>query len=170
MLQVLGSLLLMDTPGALFLLDEPETHFNPDWRSKFVHLINKSVDKKRQQETLLTTHSPFIISDCKRENVFVFEREKNGGIKKSKNPSFNPYGAAVSVITDEIFKKAESLSEMSLATIEQIKRMPMETLESIRLAKEASRVLGDSPEKVLLFRELILKEESLTEIVNLVVA
>jgi restriction system-associated AAA family ATPase len=161
LLQVLGSLLLMDTAGALFLFDEPETHFNPDWRSKFVQLINKSIDKARQQELVLTTHSPFIISDCKRENVFVFERNQNGTIKKAENPKIKTYGTAVSIITDEIFNKTGTLSEMSLETIKQIKRMPMNTKENIQAAKEASRVLGDSPEKVLLFRELILKEEQL---------
>jgi len=161
LLQVLGSLLLMDTAGALFLFDEPETHFNPGWRSKFVQLINKSINKTRQQELILTTHSPFIISDCKRENVFVFERNKNGTIKKAGNPKIKTYGTAVSIITDEIFNKAGTLSEMSLETINQIKRMPMNTKENIQAAKEASRVLGDSPEKVLLFRELILREELL---------
>ena len=161
LLQVLGSLLLMDAPGSLFLLDEPETHFNPDWRSKFVKLMNKSIAKKRQQELILTTHSPFIISDCQRENVFVFERNKNGKVKKAKNPNIKTYGTAVSIITDEIFNKAGTLSEMSLDTINKIKRMPMDSLEDIQAAKEASRVLGDSPEKVLLFRELILKEDKL---------
>lgn len=163
LLQVLGSLLLMDTAGALFLFDEPETHFNPDWRSKFVRLINESINKERLQELLLTTHSPFIISDCKRENVFVFERNPNGTIRKAENPSIKTYGTAVSVITDEIFNRSGTLSDMSLETINQIKRMPMNTIENIQMAKEASRVLGDSPEKVLLFREIILKEDRLRD-------
>lgn len=161
LLEVVGTILLMDTSGTLFLLDEPETHFNPDWRSKLVQLINRSIEKGRQQELILTTHSPFIISDCKPENVFVFERSKSGKVKKAVNPKINTYGTAVSIITDEIFNKKESLSDMSLATIEKIKNMPMSSIEDIQAAKEASRVLGDSPEKVLLFRELILREEEL---------
>lgn len=161
LLQVLGSVLLMDAPGTLFLLDEPETHFNPDWRSKFVRLINKSINRTREQELLLTTHSPFIITDCQRENVFVFERDQKGLIKKAKNPTINTYGTAVSVLTDEIFGRVGTLSEMSLETIRKIKNMPMKTMADIQSAKEAARVLGDSPEKVLLFRELLLKEERL---------
>lgn len=161
LLQVLGSVLLMDAPGTLFLLDEPETHFNPDWRSKFVRLINKSIISAREQELLLTTHSPFIITDCQRENVFVFERDQKGYIKKPKNPGINTYGTAVSVITDEIFGRAGTLSDMSLETIRKIKNMPMKTKANIQAAKEAARVLGDSPEKVLLFREILFKEEQL---------
>lgn len=161
LLQVIGSILLMDASGTLFLLDEPETHFNPDWRSKFVRLVNKSINKSREQELLLTTHSPFIITDCKRENVFVFARDQNGSIRKAKNPSINTYGTAVSIITDEIFGRGGTLSDMSLETIKRIKNMPMESLEEIQAAKEAARVLGDSPEKVLLFRELLHKEDEL---------
>lgn len=161
LLQVLGSILLMDAPGTLFLLDEPETHFNPDWRSKFVRLINKSVNSAREQELLLTTHSPFIITDCMRENVFVFSRDKNGLVRKAVNPGIKTFGTAVSIITDEIFGRGGTLSDMSLEKIKEIKKMPMKSLEDIQAAKEAARVLGDSPEKVLLFRELLLKEEKL---------
>jgi len=161
LLQVIGSILLMDADGTLFLYDEPETHFNPDWRSKFVQLVSKSIDKGRNQELILTTHSPYIISDCKRENVFVFERRSNGTIKKAGNPIIKTYGTSVSIIADEIFNKSETLSDMALETIEDIKKMPMSTLEEIQAAKEASRVLGNSPEKVLLFRELIFYEDQL---------
>jgi restriction system-associated AAA family ATPase len=161
LLQVLGSLLLMDADGSLFLFDEPDTHFNPDWRSKLVQLINTSISKGRSQELLLTTHSPFIISDCKPENVFIFERHNNGRAKKPRNPNFNTYGSAVSIITDQVFGKSETVSDMPLATIEQIKKRKLDTLEDIQQAKEAARILGNSPEKVLLFRELLMKEDEL---------
>lgn len=161
LLQVIGSLLLMDAEGSLFLFDEPDTHFNPDWRSKLVQLINMSISKGRRQELLLTTHSPFIVSDCRPQNVFMFERAKDGSVKSARNPDFNTYGAAVSIITDEIFGKSESTSGMPLATIAEIKNRSLVTLDDIQAAKEAARVLGNSPEKVLLFRELLMKEDEL---------
>jgi hypothetical protein len=52
---------------------------------------------------------------------------------------------------------------MALAKIEEIKQMPMGSTDQILAAKEASRILGESPEKVLLFRELILKEDELNK-------
>ena len=45
--------------------------------------------------------------------------------------------------------------------IENIRSMPLNSLEQILAAKEAARVLGESVEKVMLFREIILKEEEL---------
>ena len=163
LLQVVGNLLLMDTDGVLFLYDEPETHFNPGWRSKFVQLVSKSIDKTRQQELILTTHSPFIVSDCKKENVFMFSRDKNGKVKPPETPDIKTFGTAVSILTDKIFKKEESISDKSLSVIEDIRSMPLTTIDEIQAAKEASRVLGESVEKVMLFRELILKEEELTK-------
>ena len=52
---------------------------------------------------------------------------------------------------------------MPLATIEQIKKRKLDTIEDIQHAKEAARVLGNSPEKVFLFRELLMREDELRE-------
>lgn len=161
LLQVMGTLLLMDDEGVLFLFDEPETHFNPEWRSKFVKLVNSSFSSPRVQQLLLTTHSPFIISDSKPENVFLFKRNRSGVVQNPITPNFNTFGASVNKITRELFDKEETLSELALEVIEKIKNMPLNSEEDILAAKEASRVLGDSPEKILLFRELILQQESL---------
>lgn len=157
LLQVIGTLLLMDTEGTLFILDEPETHLNPEWRSKFVTLLNQSVKgNSREQDIILTSHSPFIISDCKKHRVFIFKKGEN-----PFNPKINTFGTSVGILTDEIFGKKETISDFSIKEIERIKNMPLESLQDIQNAKEASRVVGESAEKVLLFRQLILRENEL---------
>ena len=165
LLHILGTIILMDTPGTLFILDEPETHFNPEWRSKFVSYLNNSLggeDKSREQEIILTSHSPFIVSDCKPDKVFSFYRnEKNKVAYKKPAASFNTFGASVNLIMSEIFDKEDTISELAKRKIEKIKSMPLATLTDIQKAKDASRELGESAEKVLLFRELILKEKEL---------
>ena len=161
-LHIMGTVLLMDSPGTLFVLDEPETHFNPEWRSQFIYQINNCfTTKKREQEFILTSHSPFIVSDCKPHNVYSFRRDKKSRKVKYKKPKFNTFGASVDLLTKEIFLKDNTISKMGINKIEEIKSMPLETLEDIEKAKQASRVLGESVEKVLLFRELILKENEL---------
>ena len=161
MMHVLGSLMLLNTSGSILLYDEPETHFNPEWRSQLISLINKATkekiktDKIRQQEILITSHSPFIVSDCRRERVFIFDKGK------ASNPKINTFGTSVNILTDEVFKKSESISQIPIDKIDEIKALPLNTLEQIQEAKEASRVLGESVEKVLLFRELLMKEEKL---------
>lgn len=161
MIQVFGSLLLMEEPGDLFLLDEPDTHFNPEWRSKFVNIANDSIDKQREQEIILTTHSPYIVSDCRKENVYIFQRNDDGTVRQPKSPEINTFGASISILSDVVFGKEDTISELSKKKIEEIRRMPMKTLEDIQAAKEESRVLGESVEKVLLFKALITKESVL---------
>jgi len=162
LMHVLGSIMLLNLSGSILLFDEPETHFNPEWRSQLITFINKAaseknkVDKFREQEIIISSHSPFIVSDCRRERVFVFEK---GG--KATNPSINTFGTSVNILTEEIFKKTESISGQSMEKIEEIKKLPLTTPAEIETAKEASRVLGESVEKVLLFREFIIRENEL---------
>ena len=161
MMHVLGSIMLLNTSGSLLLYDEPETHFNPDWRSQLITLINKATeevkieDKIRKQEIFITSHSPFIVSDCRRERVFIFEKGK------ATNPKINTFGTSVNIITEEVFKKKESISGQSIEKIEEIKKLSLTTLAEIETAKEAARVLGESVEKILLFRELLIKENEI---------
>jgi restriction system-associated AAA family ATPase len=162
LLQVLGSLMLMDTPGTLFILDEPETHFNPEWRSKFISLLNNSMNNMpREQEIILTSHSPFIVSDCKRSRVFIFSRDERGNVKPAFKPKINTFGTSVGILTDEIFGKRESISDLSYHEIERIKNLPLNSLDEIQMAKNESKQLGESVEKVLLFRQFIMREDEL---------
>ncbi|MFF2092139.1 restriction system-associated AAA family ATPase [Paenibacillus sp. NPDC058174] len=161
LLQIFGSLLLMDATGSLFLLDEPDTHFNPDWRSKFVNIANETIDKERDQEIILTTHSPYIVSDCRKENVYIFQRNPDGTVRQPKSPEINTFGTSINVISDIVFGKDDTISELSKKKINEIREMPLATLDNILAAKEASRVLGESVEKVLLFKDLISKESEL---------
>jgi len=104
---------------------------------------------------LITSHSPFIISDCKKDKVFIF---KDG---KAVNPEKNTYGTSVNLLLEEIFGKEKTISDLALSDIEELKNLPMNTLEEIEKVKEASRILGESVEKVLLFRQILLKEKQI---------
>jgi restriction system-associated AAA family ATPase len=161
LIHVLGSIMLLNTSGSLLLYDEPETHFNPEWRSQLISLINKATRDKadkngiRKQEIIITSHSPFIVSDCRKERVFVF---KNG---IATNPAINTFGTSVSILTEEVFNKKETISGLPIQEIEGIRSLSLKTLEEIAAAKNAARVLGESIEKVMLFRELLILEEKI---------
>lgn len=165
LLHIFGALMLIDQPGTLFLLDEPETHFNPEWRSKFVSLLNQIVEDIdvvgdietrtfRQQEVLLTSHSPFIVSDCKPENVFVFKRQGNGDVKYSRAADedfsitgpFNTFGASESLILEEVFNRQDSISELVRKRIDNIKARA-ETLDGLREGRQELLTFGESIEK-----------------------
>lgn len=162
-LHSMGICLMLKDKPSLLLLDEPETHFNPDWRSRFISMLNDCLEKGESnnlaRDILITSHSPFIISDCFPDKVIVFERSKHP--INAKDMKFNTFGTSVNIVLEEIFKKEESIPNYSLFKLNQIRNREFTTLEDIQRAKEDARLLGESPEKVFLFRELILKEEKI---------
>lgn len=160
LLHSMGICLLFKDKNVLFLFDEPETHFNPDWKSKFIStlrtcLASEMDGKNILRDLLITSHSPFIVSDCPKEKVIIIE---NG---KATSPSFNTFGTSINILTEEVLGTKESISGLPLERINEIKANPWNTLRDIQEAKEASRMLGESVEKVLLFRELLIRENEL---------
>lgn len=164
-LHSMGICLMLKDKSALLLLDEPETHFNPDWRSRFISILNDCLEKGEGEnwarDILITSHSPFIISDCFPDKVIVFKKGKQP--INARDMKFNTFGTSVNIVIEEIFEKEESIPDYSLFKLDQIKNREFNTLEDIQRAKEDARLLGESPEKVFLFRELILKEKELQQ-------
>jgi hypothetical protein len=101
------------------------------------------------------------VSDCKPNRVFIFSRDEKGKVMPPARPAINTFGTSASILTEEIFGKKETISELSNSEIERIKGLPQNTLDDIQEAKNQARKLGESVEKVLLFRELIIRENEL---------
>jgi restriction system-associated AAA family ATPase len=142
LIHVLGSLLMINSPDVLFLLDEPETHFNPQWRSKFISALNE-MKHTVKQDFFITTHSPFILGDCKMEHVFIFEKGK------ARNPSVQTYGLSTERILREAFGVIPPMSEKSLSDIQRLQRST-----SYKNIEKRIDDFGESIEKVYLFDRL----------------
>lgn len=163
LMQIIGSLSLLDQQSTLFLFDEPTTHFNPEWRSKFIYLIDKSLEGslKRKQEILLTTHSPFIISDSKRVNVV---RTYNSNGRNYEFPEEETYGASIRFLLNRLFNQKHSIGEFSFQELKKLEQK-IESLENEEQAediKTKSQDFGDSPEKIMLFNKLANKIKNLS--------
>ena len=161
LVHTIGLCLLFRHKPALFLLDEPETHLNPDWRASYVSTLRAALEadaatKNVMREVLLTSHSPFIISDCRKENVLVFE--KNNGKVEWHNPDFNTFGASANAITIKVFGRKETIGDYALQKLTDL-RQRLEADESpAALIQEADDELGDSVEKVLFINQALNKE------------
>lgn len=166
--EVVGTVMMMQDEGCLFLMDEPDTHFNPQWRGKFIKTLNLAaansydsdgnITKVRNQELILTTHSPFVISDSFSQDVYKFE--KNNGLVQFTSPEFQVYGTSVSIILDEIFEKSEGISEMAKKELKDMIEKITTTDELRNVVERLNRDFGDSVEKFDLFSKLRnIKEE-----------
>ncbi len=168
--EVLGTVLMMQEPGCLFLIDEPDTHFNPKWRAKLIKLLNimaaeefdekNEVKKVRSQEIILTTHSPFVVSDSDRLDVYRFV--KNKGVVEFSNPEMQVYGASISLILNEIFEKAETISEMAKGELKAMVEN-IETMDDLKkVVDRLNNDFGDSVEKF----DLVGKLRSIKEAIE----
>lgn len=155
-LHTMGICLMLKEKSALLLLDEPETHFNPDWRSKFIRTLKKSLEQAKSnnlmQDILITSHSPFIISDCYPDKVIVF---KNGDSPVNAIDLDIPtFGTSVNILTHKIFGNRKSISQFSYEKLSEYRQRfdEGESFESIQT--EVNEKFGDSIEKLLLLKEL----------------
>ncbi len=161
--QLLGTCCMLSFPGVLFLLDEPESHFNPQWRVKCISRIlelpthrgvraeSRKSQPAAEQECVLTTHAPFVPSDIPRERVFIFSKENSK--VAVKHPDTQTYGTTFDTILEECFDVRPPISEVPRDEIARLKQSqdPAEV-------KAAIDRLGPSVEKAFLadrLRQLI---------------
>jgi restriction system-associated AAA family ATPase len=152
LMQILSTLCMLSSPNILFLLDEPESHFNPQWRVKFISKIldlptnngnRREISESSKQDFLLTTHSPFVPSDMHKEKVFIFS--KNVGEIEVDNPDIETFGATFDTIIEKCFHVRPPISQVSRDQINEL--MASENPEEIR---EGIQHLGSSVEKAFL--------------------
>lgn len=158
LLHSLGLCLLFRETNSLFLLDEPETHFNPDWRANFISRLRQCLPGKGDvgQEMLITTHTPFLISDSKPDKVLVFAKDKASGAVSISHPDYNTLGASINKITMSTFGKRETIGGHAQALLEALRaRFEQGAEEKESLITEIHQQLGDSVEKVLLIKAIL---------------
>ncbi len=159
LLHTISICLLFRNTNVLFLLDEPETHFNPDWRSNFVSQVMKCFphegDEIDTHEMLITTHSPFLISDSKQEKVLEFNKDEAGKVSIT-NPIYQTFGASVDQINMLTFKKAETVGSLARSEMDSFAVNHEKPDEAI---KELNTRFGDSVEKMLLIHSILHKSK-----------
>ncbi len=154
LLHTLGLCILFKDTNSLFLLDEPETHFNPQWRANFISRLRQSFSGSQNQEMLITTHTPFLISDSEPEKVLVFEKnEQNVSVS---NPEYNTLGASINQITMATFDKRETIGGLAQSLLNDFKvKSEKQDVDKKQLVKDINNKLGDSVEKVLLIKTIL---------------
>jgi restriction system-associated AAA family ATPase len=163
-IHTLGICSMLKGRRCLLLLDEPETHFNPSWRGKFIRILKESVSaaepNNQLKDIIITSHSPFIISDCFPEQVIYFK--KNERCVKAKELNFKTFGTSVDIILEVLFGKRQSIGDLSRSKL-AYNLSDIKTKEQAQVIKDNINKLGlgDSLEKDLLFANLneIIKNE-----------
>ena len=105
----------------LLLLDEPDIFLHPDWQKNYINVLTNFLDINYSQynfHIIITSHSPFILSDLPKENVIFLEKykkdednnQKEGNCKNvSKDIDIKPFGANIHTLLSHGFFMEDGL-------------------------------------------------------------
>ncbi|MFA9372804.1 MAG: AAA family ATPase [Poseidonibacter sp.] len=105
----------------IFLIDEPDTFLHPDWQRKFFanlykFITNIEIFKSKKFNFIVTSHSPFLLSDIPKQNVIFLEKDKETGkcINATKTVNINPFGANIhTLLSHGFFMKGGLMGEFA---------------------------------------------------------
>lgn len=149
-IQIFTSAVLFARDDSIFLLDEPESHFNPAWRAKFIFLLEELLgESQKSTEFLISTHSPYLVSACKKSNVIKFVRDEKG--VEHQPLEDETYGASFDVLLKALFDMKGLVSEIAKKDLQKIVQSDLSSEEKV---KKLENEFGDSYEKRLLINML----------------
>jgi len=128
LLTVLGLLKFTAEEESLFLLDEPDTHLNPQWSIKYLEYLQKFVGgsdmDQEKSHILLTTHNPIAIAELKKEQIQILTRDTDTLKISADMPDFDPRGLGFAgILTSEMFGLKASLDNYTLNLLEEKRKL-----------------------------------------------
>lgn len=125
-------LMLRDIQDCLVLLDEPETHYNDQWKVELVkditgllHIKSDGSTITTNNEVIIATHSDLTLTDADRVQVYVFAETgvalKNGQTIDRvvvSNPTISPFAASRGDISKSLFQTPTTIGTYSKERID----------------------------------------------------
>lgn len=75
LLTVIGLIMLSSEFDSFYILDEPDTHLNPQWQRDYIKLLEEFNFDEKSDQILVATHSPLIVQSSENADVFLFKKE-----------------------------------------------------------------------------------------------
>ncbi|CAD0009761.1 AAA family ATPase [Flavobacterium salmonis] len=106
-------------------IDEGELYLHPEWQRKYINTLyqffqhyGKKYDKRIQ--IIITSHSPFIVSDIPKYNLIFLTKDEFGNCKVSKSENHLPtLGGNIFELFNDGFYVKEFISEFAFDKINQ---------------------------------------------------
>jgi ABC-type cobalamin/Fe3+-siderophores transport system ATPase subunit len=151
LLTVLGLIAFTGEEESLFLLDEPDTHINPNWASEYVRDTADILDGAEGTHVLMATHDPIVVGEVKREDILLFELQESdvAGDRRVKvhTPSEAPRGLGVEgVLTGEFFQLTTTLDRDTQEKLEERYELELRQLSDEITEAERERMVRLSNE------------------------
>ena len=107
----------------LLVIDEGDTNFHPEWSRKYVNMLIKWIPKilsrAKSIQLVLTTHSPYVLSDLPASNVYTMKKE-NGKIN-IEHPNNSTFGANIhDLLANDFFMDEGFMGEFAKGKIQTV--------------------------------------------------
>ncbi|MCK9295924.1 MAG: AAA family ATPase [Desulfobulbaceae bacterium] len=128
LLTVLGLLKFTAEEESLFLLDEPDTHLNPQWCVDYLQHLKNFVgahDKDRESSHIvLTTHNPLAVAELVKGQVQILKRDPDTLRISAVLPDMDPRGMGYSgIVTSDMFGLAAALDSQTFQLLEEKRKL-----------------------------------------------
>ena len=132
LIAVIGAIRLTNQRDNLILLDEPDTHLNPQWSWEYPEMLEDAFDAPQREHStvLMATHDPVVISGLVRQQVFL-ANAINTETSVFNHPRRNPRGQGIAnlLCSSEFFGLPSSLDKNTQALMdERLRLIVRETL------------------------------------------
>lgn len=108
----------VDSNKCILLIDECELALHPEWQRKFIYnLINfiEHIPQNHNFQIVMTSHSPFIVSDLPDENIIFMGNNESNKILDDKT-----FGSSISKIFQNSFFLENTMGDFSINKIQYI--------------------------------------------------
>jgi predicted ATP-binding protein involved in virulence len=107
----------------LIIVDEGDSNFHPEWSRKYLKLliewIPKILSEAKSIQLVLTTHSPYVLSDLPASNVYILKKEK--GKLKIENSKNSTFGANIhDLLANDFFLEEGFIGEFAKEKIQNV--------------------------------------------------
>ena len=132
----------------ILLFDEIELYLHPNWQKRILKIILdfiKEIGLSKKLHIIITSHSPFILSDLPKENVIFLE---NG---KQVDVDINPFGANIhTLLSHGFFMKDGLMGEFAKSKIDDvIKYLNNDKKSTITTDEDAQNIINIIGEPII---------------------
>ena len=100
----------------IVFFDEGEVALHPEWQRRFfkraISFISELFNDRKIQ-IILTTHSPFVLSDIPKQNIIFLERDENGNTKLADVDREDTFGANIYTLLSDSFFMENTIGEFA---------------------------------------------------------
>ncbi len=149
MLMIFDEIKQSENNNFLLLLDEPDLTLHPDWQKRYISEMIKLLSNfsEKKFHLIVTTHSPFILSDLPKENIIFLEKGKQVYPFDDGKQTF---GANIhTLLSHGFFMKDGLMGEFAKSKIDDVINYLNNKKSEIRNDKDAQNIIDIIGEPII---------------------